>query len=331
VTDRPAASLAASPLDRLPRDPPSLPRTVLDRAAHRRSDPHWLATAWERSLVLVVDAVGGGRALVTDDPVGLVLLEPGAAPAGDRLFLGVGPAGTPYFAVDAPLPDRPGARSRNLREVGHLLGDLDVGLMMVAVALSNWHAGHPYSPVTGLPTQPTEGGWARADRGGEPIWPRTDPAVIVLVHDGADGADGRCLLGHGPAWVAEGGTVRRFSCLAGFVEAGESAEAAVAREIGEEVGVAVDHITYVASQPWPFPGSLMLGYTARADPEQPVQADPTEIVDARWFTRRQVAAAAAGEVVDGGDGARLGLPTPASIAWFLIDRWLRADEHNLGP
>jgi NAD+ diphosphatase len=319
------------PLDHGRRDTPMLARTPLDRAAHQRTDPEWLAAAWARSLVLVVDVVGGGRALVSDDPVRLVLLDPGAAPAGDRLFLGVGPDGTPFFAVDAPLPDRAGARPRNLREVGHLLGDLEAGLMTTAVALANWHAGHQYSPASGLPTQPTDGGWARADAGGEPIWPRTDPAIIVLVHDGVAGPDGRCLLGHGFAWAAQGSAVRRFSCLAGFVEAGESAEAAVAREIGEEVAVAVEEITYVASQPWPFPGSLMLGFLALADPAQPVRADPTEIVDARWFTRRQVSAALAGEVVDLGDGSRLGLPMSASIARFLIDRWLRAGEHNLGP
>jgi NAD+ diphosphatase len=306
---------------------PPLARSTLDRAAHRRSDEQWLAGAWKRARVLVIDVADGGRALATasgDEPA-LVLLDadgaPGVSPA-ERLFLGVEPDGVPVFAVVAALPTLPDTRAVTLREVGHLLTDRDAGLFITAVALGNWHARHSYSSTTGLPTAVGDGGWSRVDEAGAQIWPRTDPAMIVLVHDGVAGPEGRCLLGNNAAWRDEHGT-RRFSCLAGYVEPGESAEAAVVREVQEEVGVTVERVDYVASQAWPFPGSLMLGFFARADPARPVRVDPSEIAYARWFTRREIAAALSGDRVDAGDGARVRLPPPSSIAFFLINRWLR--------
>lgn len=301
---------------------PPLARSTLDRAAHYRRDTEWLAAAWTRARVLVVDTVSGGRALMGGDS--LVLLDPKEAPEVDpaeRLFLGLEPDGTPVFAVDAPLPEQPDTEAVTLRDVGHLLTDRDAGLFTAAVALTQWHAGHPYSSATGLPTTAAEGGWTRVDEGGAQIWPRTDPAMIVLVNDGVAGPAGRCLLGNNAAW-GSGRTVRRFSCLAGYVEPGESAEAAVVREVAEEVGVEVRQIGYEGSQAWPFPGSLMLGFTAYADPTQPVRVDPTEIADARWFTRQEIAAVLAGEIVDAGSGARVALPPPSSIAYYLIARWL---------
>jgi NAD+ diphosphatase len=262
--------------------------------------------------VLVVDIVAGGRFLVTHTGA-LVFREPEAVPAGDRLFLGQAD-GTAYFAVIGQLPEVPGARHVTLRDVAHSLSDTEAGLAATAVALGHWHARHAYSAETGRPTTAAEGGWVRTDDGGNPSWPRTDPAVIVLVHDGVAGLDGRCLLGHNAAWTAEGR--RRFSCLAGFVEPGESAEETVAREVAEEVGVGVTDIRYVASQAWPFPGSLMLGFFAKADPAHPVSADPTEIAEARWFSRQEIVAGLAGT----GDG--FALSPPSSIARFLIETWV---------
>jgi NAD+ diphosphatase len=305
---------------------PPLARSTLDRAAHRRIDPGWLAEAWERARVLVLDSADEGRALVrgATAPPELVLIGSGELPEVPRsvpMFLGVEPDGVPVFAVDAALPQLSGTRPANLREVGHLLVDRDAGIFTTALALLNWHQRHGYSPVSGQPTQVDEAGWSRVDPSGDRMWPRTDPAMIVLVHDGVDGPDGRCLLGNNAAW-APGPGQRRYSCLAGYIEPGESAEAAVLREVREEVGVGVEEIRYAGSQSWPFPGSLMLGFLARADADEPVRVDPAEIAHARWFTRQEIGAALAGEpvLVDGGD--RLMLPPPSSIALFLIHRWL---------
>ncbi|WP_431972755.1 NAD(+) diphosphatase [Micromonospora haikouensis] len=305
---------------------PPLARSTLDRAAHRRTDPQWLAEAWERARVLVLDSAADGRALVRADasPPELVLLGSGELPEVPRsvpMFLGVEPDGAPVFAVDSPLPELPGTRAVGLREVGHLLLDRDAGIFTAALALTNWHARHGYSSVTGQPTRVDEAGWSRVDETGDRVWPRTDPAMIALVHDGVAGPEGTCLLGSNAAWPRSGGH-RRFSCFAGYVEPGESAEDAVVREVHEEVGVAVENITYAGSQSWPFPGSLMLGFVALADPAQPVRVDPTEIAYARWFSRREIGAALAGRPVVVDDGEHLLLPPPSSIALFLIHRWL---------
>ncbi|NJC10178.1 NAD+ diphosphatase [Micromonospora profundi] len=304
---------------------PPLARSTLDRVAHRRGDSLWLTEAWLRGRVLLLDSTEGQTLARTDvSPPALVLFAADDVPAGSEaiaMFLGVEPDGVPVFAVDTPLPALPGTRAVNLREVGHLLADREAGIFTTALALVNWHSRHGYSSATGAPTAMDEAGWSRVDRNGGRIWPRTDPAMIVLVHDGVAGPDGRCLLGNNAGWAGTPGG-RRYSCLAGYVEPGESAEAAVLREVREEVGITVDRIGYVGSQAWPFPGSLMLGFLAVADPAEPVRVDPSEIAYARWFTRAEIGAALAGRTVDVGDGARLMLPPPSSIALFLIHRWL---------
>jgi NAD+ diphosphatase len=303
---------------------PPLARTALDRAALHRRDPGWLDEAWKRGRVLVVDIAKGGVAPIrrrADGGVELALMDPAQAPDGERLFLGVAPDGTPLFAVDAPLPDLDGARPETLRDVGDQLGDLDAGLFSAAAALANWHVSHRFSPRSGQPTTVTEGGWVRVDQDGRQMWPRTDPAMIVLINDGVPGPDGRCLLGHNAAWPSVDGS-RRFSTLAGFVEPGESAEAAVAREVLEEVGVHLLSVRYEGSQAWPYPGSLMLGFTAVADPGQTITVDPEEIDEARWFTRTDIRQMMAGSYRAPESGAPMYLPMRASIALYLIQRWL---------
>ncbi|GAA2367156.1 NAD(+) diphosphatase [Dactylosporangium salmoneum] len=289
----------------------------LDRAAHRRTDEAWLKEAWSRARVVVVD---DGHVLVHEgEPPQLVLIDPAGAPEGERFFLGEEEDGTVYFAVAADVTAPEGTRRVNLRQVGHALPDLPAGLFITAVALANWHSRHPYSPLSGKLTVAAQAGWVRmTEDGEETLWPRTDPAVIMLVHDGVAGPDGRCLLGFNAQWKALGTTVPRFSTLAGFVEPGESAEMAVAREVLEEVGVKVGEVTYVASQPWPFPGSLMLGFHARAEAGAAITVDVEEIAEARWLTRTEIA-----EVLEG-RSSEFGLPFPASIAHFLLTKWLYA-------
>ncbi|NJC69563.1 NAD(+) diphosphatase [Planosporangium thailandense] len=283
-----------------------------DRAAHRRTDADWLERAWSDALVVVVDE---GRALVRDEPPSLVFTPAAEVDAAERYFLGEDARGRAYFAVDGGITAPPGTHKATIRDVGHILDEPDASLLMTAVALVNWHARHRYSARTGRPTTLAQGGWTRVADDGETLFPRTDPAVIMLVHDGVPGPAGRCLLGHNGAWKAPG-WARRYSCLAGFVEPGEPAEATVIREVDEEVGVEVRDVHYVASQAWPFPGSLMLGYLAVADPDQPVRVDAEEITDARWFSRAEVARSLAGDETD------FGLPMAASIAHYLIRTWL---------
>ncbi|MFI7540901.1 NAD(+) diphosphatase [Actinoplanes sp. NPDC049599] len=305
-------------------DGPPLARTSLDRAAHHRRDDDWLAQAWKTGLVLIIDIDKGGRALVGRRPDGtpsLVLVGSEDAPEGERLFLGVDPAGVPIFAIDAVLPVAADAEPRTLRDIGDRLDPRDAGIFTTAAALGNWHASHRFSPRNGQPTTVIEAGWSRVDADGRAMWPRTDPAMIVLVHDGVAGPQGRCLLGHNAAWPETGG-VRRFSCLAGYVEPGESAEAAVVREVREEVGVRLRSWQYEGSQSWPYPGSLMLGYTAVADRDQPISVDPEEIDEARWFTRDDITRMIAGDYVEPTSGVRMNLPMRSSIAFYLVERWL---------
>ena len=310
--------------EQLGADGPPLARTALDRAAQHRTDEGWLADAWKRGKVLLIDVEKGGRALVRDRADGgveLVLADPAEAPEDAHYFLGVDPDGTPLFMIDTALPELAGARPATLRDSGHLLDARDAGVFTAAAALGNWHVSHRYSPRSGRPTRAIEGGWSRVDEDGQQMWPRTDPAMIVLVHDGVAGAEGRCLLGHNAAW-GQAGSVRRFSCLAGFVEPGESAEAAVVREVAEEVGVRLRSLHYEASQSWPYPGSLMLGFTAVADRDQRIVVDPEEIAEARWFTRTDITQMIEGGYVEPGTGVAMNLPMRSSIAFFLIERWL---------
>jgi NAD+ diphosphatase len=308
-------------------DGPPLSRSVYDRAALRRTDTAWLADAWTRGRVLVVSPAASTPVTRGTGPARLAFRRPADVPAdAPRRFLGIADE-VPYFAItvepDAGDPADPNAEPHggttwaDLRHVGQHADDLEAGLLTSAVALEQWHKHHTHCPRCGEPTVEAQAGWIRTcTNDGSDHFPRTDPAVIMLIHDGDDLA----LLGRGPAW-GEG----RFSTLAGFVEPGESLEAAVAREVFEEVGVGVTDIRYVASQPWPFPASLMLGFSGRLAGDPSIHLDPVEMAEAHWFTRDEVRQAAAW--VDAGTepdpAARLrGVSPQLSISRYLLDCWL---------
>jgi NAD+ diphosphatase len=201
-----------------------------------------------------------------------------------------------------------------LRQAGALLSDRDAGLLTHAVALAYWHDTHTHCPRCGTATVPAPAGHLTiCPKDGTEHFPRLDPAVIMLVIDPED----RLMLARNALWPQG-----RMSVVAGFVEPGESAEHAVAREVYEETSIVVGQVRYLGSQPWPMPRSLMLGYEARAAGGQQIVVDEDEIGEARWFTRAELRAA-----IEAGD---LGLAPTSSIARRLIEYWY-GEELPDGP
>ena len=294
----------------------ALARGTVDRSAHFRTDDAWLAAAWARPDTRVV-VVDHGRTLIrfAGDGAALVFTAPPDTPEGVRFLLGVADDGVVYFGVDGPLAE-PGTeagadgaggevRAAPLREVGPLLSDRDAGLMTHAVALGNFHDTHHFCPNCGEPSVPAYSGHARrCTVEGTDEFPRVDPAMIVLVTDPGE----RALLARNAAWPPH-----RVSILAGFVEAGESAEQAVAREVDEECGIAVGVVRYLGSQPWPMPQSLMLGFRAEAAGRLEIKVDDDEIAEAGWYSREELTAAIAAGTIR--------LPPPVSIAHQIVQSW----------
>lgn len=276
-----------------------------DRAAPRRKDEAWLAQRRTDPDTLVV-LTHELKAVVADDErprlhvarlAELDLALPDDAPLlGERRERAL-------FALEIDAAHPLAARAVDVREVGPHLSAEEAGLAAYARALAFWHAGHGFCSRCGAPSRVTEGGHARhCDACGRTTFPRTDPAVIVLVH-----ADDHCLLGRSPRFPSN-----MYSTLAGFVEPGESLEDTVRREIFEEAGVVVTDIGYRSSQPWPFPASLMVGFHARAA-ERTLVIDEEELADARWFHKD--------ELLDP-ERRPISLPRPDSIARYLIESWL---------
>ena len=271
-----------------------------ERIGGRRTDEAWLEETWAdpRTRVLVM---AGGRFPMDDDGSSVRWLGPAEVPDGERLLLGERD-GTAHFVVlprDFRAPDDWAV----LRTVGPTLSASDAALVVQAQALAEWHRAHRFCPRCGGALRSSGGGYVLRCEGCErQHFPRTDPAVIMLVTDGD-----RALLGRQSSWPPG-----RFSTLAGFVDPGESLEQAVAREVMEEAGVEVTDVTYFGNQPWPFPSSLMVGFFARAVTTD-IQVDGDELEAARWFTRDEMRAEA--------ESGSLVLPGGISISRSLVEAW----------
>ncbi len=299
-------------------DSPALPPftgMALDRASTERKDANWITARFgdprSRAItaghegVLVRDGNGAAPALARDDvPAGQV--EP--------ILLGLdGDAALFAVDLDGLAPDDrsqlvDGNQVMSLRDAGALMAPAEAGLAAYVMALLNWHRRHRFCANCGHATDIVEAGYSRhCPRCGADHFPRTDPVVIMTVEH-----DDRLLLGRRAGWPAG-----RLSVLAGFVSPGESAEEAVMREVEEESGIITRDPVFVASQPWPFPASLMLGFHAISDGGEP-EATDGELEEVYWLDGDAIQ-----EAIDGGDPG-FQLPPPVSIARFLIDRWAEA-------
>lgn len=291
-----------------------------DRADQLRTDVEAAAAGWADAALLRVDS--RNQVLVADGRVVLgAAAELGDKPPPEAVFLGRLEDGRHVWAIRGALqaPDDPEVRAEvvNLRSLGPIFDDTSSQLMSSAVALLNWHERSRFSSVDGSPTRPARAGWSRVNPvTGHEEFPRIDPAVICLVHDGGD----RAVLARQAVWPE-----RMFSLLAGFVEAGESFEVCVAREVREEIGLTVRDVRYLGSQPWPFPRSLMVGFHAVADPAQDFAFNDGEIAEAAWFTRDEVRAALAAGDWSSDSESKLLLPGSISIARVIIESWAALD------
>jgi NAD+ diphosphatase len=272
----------------------------LDRVDHHRSSTDWVAGLWRADDARLLKLDAQARFTTNTGGSKLRMTRPFVEFDSQRHRLLGLLDGSPVFAVETLTE----GEVHDLREVGFQLSDNERDVAAAAAAIVHWHQQEPMCPQCGGPTKVINGGFARhCVACNTDHFPRTDPAVIVAVVDEAD----RLLLGGQPSWG------NRVSVLAGFVEAGESLEQAIHREIGEEVDIDLGEVTYFGSQPWPFPRSLMVGFFARARSTR-ICVDINEIAHADWHTREGLQ-----EKLASGE---LGLPGKSSIASRLIQTWL---------
>jgi NAD+ diphosphatase len=286
---------------------------ALDRADHLRDDADALIALWPRARVVLLE--DDGRALADHSKALL-------APTGRQLGGGPGVAaflgqrdGEAWFAQPAGTVAFDAPERVDLRAAAAHWPAFDATVFAQARAVLHWHARHRFCGACGGGVDFVRGGWlGRCRQCGSEHYPRTDQAIIVAVSDGE-----RLLLGRQKSWPP-----RRWSVLAGFVEPGESLEQTVVREVFEESGVRVHGCRYLASQPWPFPGSLMLGFIAEAAPSTPVAGD--ELEEARWFDAATIRAGLARpwDAAPGENDEDIALSSPISISRWLIEQWLES-------
>ncbi len=302
------------------RSVPLLSRVGADRADQLRTDVEAATAGWAEAALLRVDS--RNQVLAANGRVVLgAAADLGDKPPPEAVFLGRLEDGRHVWGVRGALqaPDDPDAQAEvvNLRSLGPIFDDASSQLVSAAAALLNWHDKARFSSVDGSPTRPARAGWSRINPvTGHEEFPRIDPAVICLIHDGGD----RAVLARQAVWPE-----RMFSLLAGFVEAGESFEVCVAREIREEIGLTVRDVRYLGSQPWPFPRSLMVGFHAVGDPAEEFSFNDGEIAEAGWFTRDEVRVALAAGDWSSSSESKLLLPGSISIARVIIESWAEID------
>ena len=302
------------------RNVPLLSRVGADRADALRTDVDAAVAGWADALLLRVD--GRSQMLISGGQVVLgKAAKLGDKPPGNAVFLGRLADGRHVWAIRGALeePEDPHAETEvlDLRRAGQVFDDASAQLVATATALLNWHDSARFSAADGALTKSVKAGWARVNpANGHEEYPRIDPAVICLVHDGHD----RAVLARQTVWPE-----RLFSLLAGFVEAGESFETCVTREIAEEIGLTVTDVRYLGSQPWPFPRSLMVGFHAIGDPEQEFAFNDGEIAEAGWFTRAQIRDALEHGDWSSDSPSKLLLPGSISIAREIIESWAALD------
>ena len=284
---------------------------ALDRADHLRDDADALAALWPQARVLLLDDDGRAFADAAQQLSTASGAELGGVPAS-TVFLGLRD-GAAWFAANASSVDNDAPQRVDLRSAASLWPAFDATAFAQARAVLHWHARHRFCGACGGELEFVRAGWlGRCTRCGSEHYPRTDQAIIAAVTDGQ-----RLLLGRQAPWPA-----RRWSVLAGFVEPGESLEQTVAREVLEESGVRVRSSHYLGSQPWPFPGSLMLGFLALAEPDAPVASE--ELEDVRWFSADEVRTGLArdGTIPLRDDEPGILMSPSISISRWLAQQWL---------
>jgi NAD+ diphosphatase len=288
----------------------------LDRVSERRRDAAWVQSLLDDPAALLLPLVdlrpmttGGAKPVLDWQPVSDWREAIGRD--ATLVFLGVDDTRRPFFAIDASQGGDEKRESFDARTLAPLLPNSEAAILAEARSLIDWHARHGYCAQCGSPTRVTAAGWVRrCPECKASHYPRSDPVAIMLVVRGE-----RALLGRNRRRPGN-----RFSCLAGFMEPGETLEEAVRREVHEESGITVGRVRYLACQPWPFPSSLMMGFLCEGLTEK-ITVDPEEIAEARWFAREEIRGMVERAATGPDDPTQLSLPGPVAIAHHICRRW----------